>query len=374
MNILLLSWRGSGHPNAGGAEISTHEHAKAWVRAGHSITLFTSYYQGAKKEEIIDGVSIVRKGAQFFGVHLEAFKWYCFAAHPKFDIVVDQFHGIPFFTPLYVKVPKLGFIHEITKEVWKLNQFYSPFNFLLGNIGMLLEPLIFKPYRKIPFMTVSQSTKRDLVNWGIPDDNITIIHNGVNVPSFKRLPQKEKKKTLIYLGALAKDKGIEDALRIFTILNNSSSNWQFWVVGKCDLRYLEKLKIQSEKLKLKGKIKFWGYVDEYKKFELLGRAHLLINPSIREGWGLVVIEAAAVGIPTIAFNVPGLKDSILDGKTGMLCDSVQQMVSEIERLLNDDSRYNEISRNAIIWSRKFSWEKSVKSSLNLMKKLVNYRK
>lgn len=370
MNILLLSWRGPGHPNAGGAEISTHEHAKAWVRAGHSITLFTSYYQGAKKEEIIDGVSVIRRGAQFLGVHGEAFKWYCFAAHPKFDIVVDQFHGIPFFTPFYVKAPKLGFIHEITKEVWKFNQFPPPINFLAGSIGILLEPLIFKLYGNIPFMTVSESTKRDLVNWGIGNDNIIIIHNGVNVLPLRRQPQKEKKKTLIYLGALAKDKGIEDALRIFMILNNSSSNWQFWVVGKCDFRYLEKLKTQSEKLKLKGKIKFWGYVDERKKFELLGRAHLLINPSIREGWGLVVIEAATVGTPTIAFNVPGLRDSVLDGRTGMLCGSVNEMVSKIERLLNDDSRYNELSGNAIIWSKNFSWEKSVKLSLNLINKFV----
>ena len=374
MNILLLSWRGPGHPNAGGAEISTHEHAKAWVKAGHSVTLFTSYYQGAKKEETIDGVFVIRRGAQFFGVHWEAFKWYCFAPHLKFDIVIDQFHGIPFFTPLYVKANKLGFIHEITKEVWKLNEFPVPYNFVAGNTGMFLEPLIFKLYKKIPFMTVSDSTKSDLVNWGIPDDNVTIIHNGVNVPLFVNLPQKEKKKTLIYLGALAKDKGIEDALGVFTILNNSSSDWQFWVIGKSDSRYLEKLKAQSGKLKLKGKIKFWGYVDERKKFELLARAHLLINPSIREGWGLVVIEAARMGTPTIAFNVPGLKDSISDGKTGVLCDSLHQMVSEIERLLDDDSRYNEISRNAIIWSKNFSWEKSVKLSLNLIEKLINYKK
>lgn len=374
MNILILSWRGPGHPNAGGAEISTHEHAKAWVKAGHSVTLFTSYYLGGKREEVIDGVTIIRKGVQFFGVQWEAFKWYNFFPHSEFDLVIDNFHGIPFFTPLYVKVAKLGFIHEVTKDVWNLNQFPVPFNLIVGFLGMITEPLIFGLYRNVVFMTVSQSTKNDLVNWKINPANITIIYNGVKVPILEKLPRKEKKKTLIYLGVLAKDKGIEDALRVFSLLNKNSGNWQFWVVGKSDLRYLEKLKIQSKKLKIREKVNFCGYVNEQKKYELLGRAHLLINPSIREGWGLVVIEAAAVGTPTIAYKVPGLQDSVLDGKTGMLYSSVSQMVSGIEGLLMDDSRYNKITKNAIIWSRNFSWEKATKASLNLIEKLVNYKR
>ena len=208
MNILILSWRGTGHPNAGGAEISTHEHAKAWVKDGYSVTLFTSFYKGAKSEEKIDGVNIIRRGDQFFSVHWEAFKWYCFGHHQKFDLVVDQFHGVPFFTPLYVRVKKLGFIHEVTKEVWNLNQWPFPFNFIVAILGRTLEPLVFKLYQNTYFMTVSESTKKDLIGWGMPEKNITIIHNGIYIHRFKKLPNKELKKTLIYLGALAKDKGI----------------------------------------------------------------------------------------------------------------------------------------------------------------------
>ncbi len=371
MNILLLSWRGPGHPNAGGAEISTHEHAKGWVKTGHTVTLFTSYYHGAKREEVIDGVILIRRGRQFFGVQWEAFKWYLFEDHSKFDLVIDQFHGIPFFTPFYVKNKKLGFIHEVTKEVWKLNQFSVPFNFFVSAAGLMLEPLIFQFYKRVPFMTVSESTKKDLVNWGIPSSNISIIHNGVKVLASKKIPRKETKRTLIYLGALAKDKGIEDALRTFSILTKISDNWQFWVVGKSDPRYLRELKTLSERLQLQGKIKFWGYVNESKKFELLARAHILINPSIREGWGLVVIEAARMRTPTIAFNAAGLRDSIIDGKTGILCDfSPQVMSEEIANLLNDEKRYNELSNNAVVWSKNFSWEKATKSSLKFIEKLV----
>src|SRR5258706_4671434 len=169
MNILIFSWRGPKHPNAGGAELSTQEHAKALVKAGHKVTLFTSSFKGGKSEEWINGVHIIRKGSDVFGVNIEAFFWYLFGNHLNFDLVIDQFHGIPFFTPLYVKVKKLGFIHEVAKEVWWLNPWPKPLNLIPGILGSLLEPLIFKLlYRQIPFMTVSQSATKDMVKLGIP--------------------------------------------------------------------------------------------------------------------------------------------------------------------------------------------------------------
>ncbi|MDP3758302.1 MAG: glycosyltransferase family 4 protein [Candidatus Daviesbacteria bacterium] len=372
---MILSWRGPGHPNAGGAEISTHEHAKAWVKAGHSVTLFTSQYEGAKEEEMVDKVLLIRRGDQFFSVHWEAFKWYTFADHPKYDLIIDQFHGIPFFTPFYIRVRKLGFIHEVTKEVWKLNQLSFPLNYFVYVLGLVFEPLIFQLYKKTPFFTVSQSTKKDLTEWGIQTENITVINNGMSKASFGKIPPKEMNKTIIYLGALAKDKGIEDALQTFSILNKDFRDWQFWVVGKSDSLYLENLELLSGKLGIKNKIKFWGFVSEQKKYKLLARAHVLINPSIREGWGLVVIEAASMGIPTVAYNVPGLKDSVLDGKTGLLCEcSPEALAVKVKELLADDRRYNEICKNAIDRSRNFSWEKSTHLSLNLIEKLVNYKK
>ena len=241
MNILIFSWRGPGHPNAGGAELSTHEHAKAWVATGHPVTLFTSYFEGGKKEEYIDGVKIIRKGSDVFGVHVQAFFWYLFDNHMKFDLVVDEFHGIPFFTPLYVKTQKLGFIHEVAKEVWWLNPWPKPFNLIPGIIGTLFESLIFKLfYRHTSFMTVSESTKKDLLDWGIPVDNVKVIHNGINFISTKA--GKEKKKTLMFLGALAKDKGVEDALKVFSIINKKDLAFQFWVVGYGSPDYLKELK------------------------------------------------------------------------------------------------------------------------------------
>src|SRR3989344_6246530 len=143
MNVLIFSWRGPNHPNAGGAEISTHEHAKKWIEKGSTVTLFTASFEGAKEKETIDGVNIIRKGYQVFGVQINAFWWYLFDRHDKFNIVVDQFHGIPFLTPLFVRVKKMAFIHEVAKEVWWLNSWQKPLNLIPAIIGFIFEPLIF---------------------------------------------------------------------------------------------------------------------------------------------------------------------------------------------------------------------------------------
>lgn len=370
MNILILSWRGPGHPNAGGAELSTHEHAKAWVKAGNNVTLFTSDYKDAKREELIDGVRIIRSGSQTLGVHLEAFKWYFFKDHPKFDLVIDQFHGIPFFTPLYIKVKKLAFIHETAKEVWRLNEFPLPLNFFVWILGSLSEPLIFKLYKRIPFMTVSKSSKSELVLWGIDQKNITIVHNGVTIPKLDI--SKEYKKTVVYLGALAKDKGIETALLSFVYIQKElDCEVQFWIIGKSDPRYLNFLKSKAINLGLKN-VKFWGYVGEDKKFKLLASSHILINPSIKEGWGFVVIEAAAMGVPTVAFNVAGLRDSIVNGKTGLLSSEINaaSLANKAVELLQDKKELELMSLNAISWSKNFSWNKSTMLSLKLIEEVT----
>lgn len=375
LNILILSWRGPGHPNAGGAEISTHEHAKAWVKAGNNVTLFTSSYIGAKREEIIDGVKIIRQGSEVLGVHLKAFIWYLSSNHPEYDLIVDQFHGIPFFTPLYTKPKKLAFIHEVAKEVWSLNELVQPINYLVAFLGKSLEPLIFKLYKNTNFMTVSESTKKDLQEWGIKEKNIFVIHNGINIPQQISI-EKELNKTLIYLGALTRDKGIERAIEVFSFVNKKVSGLHFWVVGKSEKQVLQKVKTKVIEAGLDDIVKFFGYVDEKKKFELLKRAHLLINTSIREGWGLVVIEAAAMGTPTIAFDVPGLRDSIINGKTGVINKdhSIQTMSSNVIDLLNDNSRYQDMKLEAVKWSKKFSWGDSVAESLNLINKIIKEAK
>lgn len=371
MNILIFSWRGPKHPNSGGAEIVTHQHATAWVNAGHQVTWFTSAWPGVPDREVIDGIQIIRRGQQLVTIQLAAIYWYLFKPHPNYDLVVDQFHGLPFFTPLYIKTKRLAFIHEVAKEVWWTNHLRFPINYLFGLIGYLAEPLIFWLYKNTPFLTVSPSTKSDLVTWGIPQKNITVVYNGVSTLPVE-VP-KEPSPTVIFLGAVARDKGIEDALAVFAQLIAHHRSWQFWVAGRGEDRYLDHLKQLAKKYQIATRLRWWGFVTDREKFELLAKAHVMVNPSHREGWGLVNIEANSVGTPVVAYDVPGCRDSVLAGQTGRLCpkSDISCLVRAINDLVTNQSEYHQLADRARAWARQFTWAKSHQASLKLIQKLAS---
>ena len=380
MRILVFSWRDLKHPMAGGAEQVMHEHSIGWTNAGHEVTLFSSHFKGAPRKETLDGVRIIRRGYQILGVHIAGFFWYLFGKHPQFDLVVDQFHGIPFFTPFYVRVSKLAVLQEVAKEVWLMNHLPKPFNWIVGWIGYLGEPLIFLFYKKVAFMVGSDSAKEDLVDFGIPRKNITVVPHGVKFKKPKPLPAKEKEKTVIFLGALARDKGVEDAIHMFSILNRKDDpsaspgqGFQFWVVGKASRSYMEYLQKMSSDLGLRNKVKFWGFVSQKKKFELLARAYVMINPSVREGWGLVNIEANTMGTPVVAYKSPGLVDSVKDGQSGVLCkkNTPEELAKNVFELLNNEQKYQKLQKGTVSWSKNFSWGRSRKQSLSLIEKMVD---
>lgn len=373
MRILVFSWRDPKHPLAGGAEQVMHEHAKGWIKAGHKVTLFSSRFSGSKGKELLDRVRIVRGGSQYVGVQISALFYYL-KNRKDFDFVIDQFHGIPFFTPLYVEKPKVAVIQETAREVWFLNHFTWPLNYIVGVLGFLVEPFIFLLYKRIPFITGSESAKKSVAAFGIPEKNITVIPHGVLVKKFTMVPPKEKIPTLVYLGVLSKDKGIEDAIKTSFLLKGK---FQYWVIGKAETKsYEKKIKGLNKKLGLQRKVKFWGYVENEKKFELLARSHLLVNPSAHEGWGLVNIEANSMGTPVVAYRNPGLTDSIKDGYSGILTKKniPEELVREITKLLKDENRYKRLCSTAKIWSRNFSWEKSRKLSLKIVKRLYEKKR
>lgn len=371
MNILVFSWRDPKHPLAGGAEQVMHEHMKGWGNGGHNVTLFASRFTGSLQEEVLDGVRIVREGNQYLGVQFKGFLYY--RRHKNnFDLVVDQFHGLPFFTPLYVRKPKIAVIQETAREVWFLNHLVWPLNLIVGSLGFLVEPLIFLLYKNITFVTGSESAKNDLAYFGILKKNITVIPHGVIVEKLEKIPPKEKKFTIVYLGVLSKDKGIEDAIKTFDILKDIDS-FQFWVIGKAQtVEYEKKIKGLVGEFGLEKNVTFWGFVSQKQKFELLAKAHVLINPSFREGWGLVNIEANAMGVPVVAYSSPGLVDSVKDGESGILCknNTPEELAKNIALISGDHSLYNKLQKRAKKWNSNFSWEDSANKSLRLIEKVT----
>jgi len=372
MNILVLSWRDPKHPLAGGAEQVMHEHMKGWVKAGHKVTLFSSRFKNCRDIEVLDGITIIRKGDQFIGVKLNAF-FYWSKNKEKFDLVVDQFHGIPFFTPLYVKKPKLAVLQEVAREVWFMNELPFPLNFTIGFLGYIFEPLIFTFYKNIQFMVGSNSAKEDLIKMGIYTKNIAIVPHGLIVEKISNAPKKEKRKTITFLGALTKDKGAVDALKVFSLLNKTG-NYNYWMIGRGSPEFNTYLLTLCEKFGIINKVKFWGYVDNVKKFELLAKTHILINPSAREGWGLVNIEANAMGTPVVSYRSRGLVDSVRENVSGIFskANNPQEMFNATYKLLNSEDEYQRLSKTSKEWAKNFIWDRSIEISKELLEKTIQY--
>lgn len=363
MKILILNWRDTQCPLSGGAEIALFEHAKYWSRMGAQVIWFSSSYKGARKEEEISGVRFIRKGSHYT-VHLFALIYYLLGKFGSPEVIVDCFHFIPFFVPLYTKKMKIiALIHEIAKESW-----YKNIIFPLSFIGKLLEPYFFRIYRKIQFITVSNSVALELAEFGIPRNHINVIANGANVVKLNKRLVKKKYPLMVYLAQISPDKGIEDAIKAFSIVKRKSTNAKFWVIGKSvDSRYLAKVKNLVKYLELERSVIFYGYVSEERKFELLAEAWILIHPSIREGWGLNVIEANSVGTPAVGYNIPGLKDSIINQQTGVLVErGPENLAKVIIDLINRGERYNILSKKAVAWAGNFSWEESGKKSWKIL--------
>ena len=182
---------------------------------------------------------------------------------------------------------------------------------------------------------------------------------------------KEIKKTALYLGAISEDKGIFDAIKVFSEINRKDEDWQFWVVGPASKELLKRIKSEVRYSNIENNFKYWGFVSDKKKFELLARAHILVNPSVHEGWGLVNIEANSVGIPVVGYNVHGLRDSVRNNETGILVEprDFRSLAENVLKLVNDKERYLKFQKKAKAWSTKFSWEKSTKESLELIESL-----
>lgn len=360
-----MNWRDTSHPRAGGAETVTLEHAKRWVKKGHRVTWLTSGSKGAPSEEKKAGVHMVRRGGSL-SIYLVA-PWYYLFHKKEFSVIVDEIHGIPFFTPLYSKTPTVAFIHEIAKEIWD----YS-YPFPISAIGKTIEKLYLLLYRKTMFWTDAQSTIDDLVREGIPREHCVAIPCPVSVQSVTAIPQKETNPTFLYVSRLVPMKGVEYVIEAFFSIVNKLPDATLWIVGGGDATYISKVKKKIQKFGLTRKIHLFGKVSDKEKLAYMRRAHILLHASVREGWGLVVLEAASQGTPAVVYDVSGLRDVVNRGNTGVITktNTPHAMAHEATDLWNDQNRYKKLQKEAHRWVSSLNWDRAASDSLMLLTRVM----
>ncbi len=362
LRILIFNWRDLRHKWAGGAEVYLHELSKRWVEMGHQVTIFSGNDGSSIRHERVDGVRVIRRGG-FYLVYLWAFFYYIFRLRGRYDVIIDSENGLPFFTPLYAKEKVFLLIHHVHQEVFRTS-LIPPFSYLASFLEKRVMPLV---YRQTGVITVSPSSKAEIIEHKLTKKVPHIIYNGVDLTRF--VPgKKAKDPTILYLGRLTTSKSVHILIHAVASLHKDIKNLNCIIAGDGPVRAkLEKL---VTKLKLSGVIKFVGKVSEEEKIRLYQKAWVFVNPSLLEGWGITTIEANACGTPVVASNVSGLRDAVEDGVSGILVPygNDQALSLAIETLLSNSTIRSRLSRGSCKWAQKFEWNISASSSISYLQK------
>lgn len=359
MRILAVNWQDLSNPLAGGAEVHLEEILQRVVQWGHQVTLACSAYPHAAPEELINGIRVVRAGNRYNFNFVAPRLVGRLLQQERYDVIVEDINKIPFYLPLYHRLPHLAIIpHLFGKNI------YQEANALIASYVYLAEKPIPRVYRHSRFLAISQSTRDDLIARGIAAENVAVAECGVDHSVYKPDPASKRfdQPTVIYLGRLKKYKSVQHLVAALPLVRHHVPNARLVIVGSGD--YQPMLQKQAQELNLGDAVEFTGYVSLEQKLEYLRRAHISTYPSPKEGWGITNIEANACGTPVVAANVPGLKDSVSGGQSGLLYDygNIEQLAECLTRLLLDQPLHERMCKGGIEWAAKFTWERCARDS------------
>ncbi|MBB4933836.1 glycosyltransferase involved in cell wall biosynthesis [Lipingzhangella halophila] len=366
--VVLVNWRDPWQTVAGGAEEYAWRMGRHLTRAGASVTYLTSREAGQAGRESREGIDIRRMGTKFT-VYPLAVLW-LLVRRWRFDAALDCMNGIPFFTPLVLRrrTRVLSIVHHVHDL-----QFNAYFRRPVAWFGRFLESRVASlVYRSCPTVTVSESSRRAMrekLRWRAP---IAVIHNG-SPPSQPmapgRVPSPEEMgyPAIVSLGRLVVQKRVTRVLDIAADLGTSWPDLRLHVVGRGPES--ERLTERIDREGLHDRVRLHGFLAEEDKNAILAGSLLHVTASQFEGWGLTVIEAAGLGVPTVAYDVDGLRDSVRHGETGWLVHEGEALTEVVDKALvelSDPLRAAEIRRNCRAWAARFTWERSGAAMVRLV--------
>ncbi|GAB3765338.1 glycosyltransferase involved in cell wall biosynthesis [Nocardioides ginsengisegetis] len=346
MRVAFLTWRDSTHPDGGGSEVFVEEVARELVRRGHAVTMLCARHPGSAARSSLDGVQIVRLGGRLT-VYLRGLLWLATRGR-SCDVVVDVINGLPFGAPLVRRRGLVALVHHVHREQWHI--IYPGF---WGNLGWFVERRV-TPwlYRRHPHLTVSQASLDDLASIGIPRSSLTVVRNGISAAPAGATRSATPRVSV--LARLVPHKQVEHAFAAIDVLRPEVEGLHLDVIGEG--WWHEELLAEVRRLGLEDAVTFHGHVDAATRDRLLGESWLMVLPSVKEGWGLAVLEAAVQGTPTVAYRYAGgTAESVVDGCTGLLADDLDGLVAHVRTLLTDAELRERLGRRAAERAAEFSW-------------------
>ena len=280
--------------------------------------------------------------------------------------MVDVQNGLPFWAPLFTDAPVVNLVHHVHREQWP--EVFGP---LRARLGWWLESWLSpRVYARSRYLVVSHATKLELTELGVDRDRIDVVYNGREPLPDRATVAQDSRPSLVVLGRLVPHKRVELAISAMAALREQHPSLVLSVVGHG--YWLPQLQDYAASIGASEHVRFLGFVDEDIKDKVLAASWLNLLPSVKEGWGLAIIEAAAHGVPSIAFrDAGGTTESIIDGTTGLLVDDESHFVAAIGELLTDRVRRAEMGAKAKTFSEQFTWQATTDEVETLLRATVD---
>jgi glycosyltransferase involved in cell wall biosynthesis len=360
VRILLVNWQDRTNPQAGGAEVHLHEIFGRIAAMGHEVHLACSGYRGAAAADVVDGIRVHRTASRFTFALAGRGAVRRLAADLSPDVVVEDVNKVPLGVPGLVRAPTVLLVPHLFGTTA-----FRELPFGVAAIVWLAERPMPRRYAGCPVQAISGSTRDDLVARGFRPEAVRVIHPGVDTAHFHPEPAvaREPEPTFLYVGRLKRYKQVEVALEALAELRRTAPGARLWIAGAGDDR--PRLERVARTLGLETAAEFLGFVSEERKLDLYRRAWAVVLPSLKEGWGITNLEAAACGTPALAADNSALRESVRDGETGFLFPTSRPaaLAQAMQRLASEAGLRERLGRGARAFAETFSWERTARETL-----------
>ncbi len=358
--VHLLAWRDLADPEAGGSEVHADKVAQAWAGAGLDVTLRTAAAPGQRMYGKRNGYSVVRKAGRYTVFPRTALSGAIGRTGPR-DGLVEIWNGMPFFSPVWARCPRIVFLHHVHAEMWRM---VLPPN--LAKIGETIEFHAAPPfYRNTQIVTLSPSSRDEIVDLlKLPAENVTVVEPGIDAMYSPAPAARSPHPLVVAVGRLVPVKRPDQLISALLATKQAVPGLEAVIVGEGYER--DALQAQIRAAGAEGWLRLPGRVSDAELVDLYRRAWVLTSASAREGWGMTLTEAAACGTPCVVTDIAGHRDSADPGVSGILVPSPADLAPALTAVLTDPVERARLSAGALAHAARFTWAATARETFSVL--------